>query len=603
MEHPLHQIADNSAQNSPRPPRRPSHPGHEHNWHEYTLSGSPPATPTGSPATKLPSNPSHSPHRYTSLTGLLLQSGTPSSFGIDADDESCDHLNADDGSQAQEEGGGGSGRRGGTFILFGRSMRYDSPCAILLGLLGIGTLGVILGLIFPSSSSTNEGNSSDAAQSREQWDIISNILGYTYFLSWTLSFYPQILTNWKHPSKARHGVSLDFVVWNIVGFACYAIYTTSFRYSAVVRKEYAERFGGNDNADGDGTGNATEALARILLAGMSDHSTDESAGYAIEANPFSNWTNWTWTDDDDSNDASGASNTTNDNSSGNGDAVAVPQVKGNDVAFAWHALILTIITFVQITRANKSEADGRNSAAWVGVETEGDATDLVDDGPHDNSIFPDQLTNQLLDGGQPDPSYRQRQHKFSRNDTAVVPVVLDHERHWTRRISFTTKCLILLLIAMCVVGAVMVACDVNVGYWGGGDQWEWLDYLYFLSFVKVGVTLVKYVPQVLLNYRRKSTSGWQIWNILLDFSGGALSIVQLVGDSLAEARAQGLPHSWTGIVGNPAKFGLGLVSIFFDIIFMIQHYVLYRNPPPRHPLDGGGPIADSNLQTPLLNEQ
>ena len=74
-----------------------------------------------------------------------------------------------------------------------------------------------------------------------------------------------------------------------------------------------------------------------------------------------------------------------------------------------------------------------------------------------------------------------------------------------------------------------------------------------------------FIEQVLLNYHRKSTSGWQIWNILLDFSGGTLSIVQLVGDSLAEAKAQGLPHGWTGIIGNPAKFGLGLVSICFDV--------------------------------------
>jgi len=75
--------------------------------------------------------------------------------------------------------------------------------------------------------------------------------------------------------------------------------------------------------------------------------------------------------------------------------------------------------------------------------------------------------------------------------------------------------------------------------------------------------------QVLLNYRRKSTKGWQIWNILLDFSGGTLSIVQLIGDSIAEARVQELSNSsWTtGIVGNPAKFGLGLVSIFFDVSF------------------------------------
>ena len=37
---------------------------------------------------------------------------------------------------------------------------------------------------------------------------------------------------------------------------------------------------------------------------------------------------------------------------------------------------------------------------------------------------------------------------------------------------------------------------------------SWLDYLYVLSFVKVGVTLIKYIPQVVLNYKRKSTLGW-----------------------------------------------------------------------------------------------
>mmetsp|Transcript_26866 Transcript_26866/g.54250 ORF Transcript_26866/g.54250 Transcript_26866/m.54250 type:complete len:110 (-) Transcript_26866:393-722(-) len=71
--------------------------------------------------------------------------------------------------------------------------------------------------------------------------------------------------------------------------------------------------------------------------------------------------------------------------------------------------------------------------------------------------------------------------------------------------------------------------------------------------------------QVLLNSKRKSTSGWQIWNIILDFTGGALSILQLIGDSIAQARAEELGNGWTGIVGNPAKLGLGLVSIFFDV--------------------------------------
>ena len=34
-------------------------------------------------------------------------------------------------------------------------------------------------------------------------------------------------------------------------------------------------------------------------------------------------------------------------------------------------------------------------------------------------------------------------------------------------------------------------------------------------------------------------------------------------------------NDYTGITGNIAKFSLGFVSILFDIIFMIQHYILY----------------------------
>lgn len=34
---------------------------------------------------------------------------------------------------------------------------------------------------------------------------------------------------------------------------------------------------------------------------------------------------------------------------------------------------------------------------------------------------------------------------------------------------------------------------------------------------------------------------------------------------------------WSAFYANPVKFGLGFVSIFFDMFFMIQHYVLYRD--------------------------
>ena len=59
--------------------------------------------------------------------------------------------------------------------------------------------------------------------------------------------------------------------------------------------------------------------------------------------------------------------------------------------------------------------------------------------------------------------------------------------------------------------------------------------------------------------------------MLMDFAGGWLSLAQLVIDS-------SLQHDWTGITANPVKFGLSNVTIVFDIIFMLQHYVLYRHP-------------------------
>jgi len=112
-----------------------------------------------------------------------------------------------------------------------------------------------------------------------------------------------------------------------------------------------------------------------------------------------------------------------------------------------------------------------------------------------------------------------------------------------------------------------------------GHVWQWILYLYYLSMVKLAISFIKYCPQVYLNFRRKSTSGWNIWNVLLDFSGGILSVTQIVFDAARK-------DMWSGITGDPAKFGLGFLSMFFDIIFIIQHYILYRHPPQ----DDGPPL-------------
>ncbi|KAJ7308803.1 hypothetical protein JRQ81_008070 [Phrynocephalus forsythii] len=100
----------------------------------------------------------------------------------------------------------------------------------------------------------------------------------------------------------------------------------------------------------------------------------------------------------------------------------------------------------------------------------------------------------------------------------------------------------------------------------------WLQFLFYFSYIKLAVTLIKYFPQAYMNFRRKSTEGWSIGNVLLDFIGGAFSLIQMFLQSYNN-------DTWKLVFGDPTKFGLGVFSIFFDIIFIVQHYCLYHAPP------------------------
>lgn len=123
-------------------------------------------------------------------------------------------------------------------------------------------------------------------------------------------------------------------------------------------------------------------------------------------------------------------------------------------------------------------------------------------------------------------------------------------------------------IGWVMIGILCTICGYAILVLAMNDRFNWLDFLYLLSYIKVFISLIKYIPQMILNFRRRSTKGWSIWNILLDFTGGTLSDLQLIMDCADIG-------DWTGITGNVAKLGLGSVSVVFDLIFMVQHYVLY----------------------------
>lgn len=69
------------------------------------------------------------------------------------------------------------------------------------------------------------------------------VAGWSYFAAWSLSFYPQAISNYQRKSVV--GFSLDFAVLNFVGFACLSIYYAAFAWSPLVRAQYrcATRYG------------------------------------------------------------------------------------------------------------------------------------------------------------------------------------------------------------------------------------------------------------------------------------------------------------------------------------------------------------------------
>lgn len=115
--------------------------------------------------------------------------------------------------------------------------------------------------------------------------------------------------------------------------------------------------------------------------------------------------------------------------------------------------------------------------------------------------------------------------------------------------------------------------------------------IYTLGNVKLLLTLVKYVPQAWINFKRKSTLGFAIDAVLLDFIGGILSIFQLLIDASRE-------REWSTTFGNPTKWLLGNITIFFDIIFIVQHYILYhKQTPASEHADSSGSEQSPLLQT------
>ncbi len=94
---------------------------------------------------------------------------------------------------------------------------------------------------------------------------------------------------------------------------------------------------------------------------------------------------------------------------------------------------------------------------------------------------------------------------------------------------------------------------------------SWYEYwnpITVLGYGKLVITLTKYTPAAYWNYKRKSTKGWSIFNILLDLVGATFSF------------ASGGLSVQNGL--NLTKVILAFITVAYDLLFCLQHYVLYR---------------------------
>jgi cystinosin len=101
----------------------------------------------------------------------------------------------------------------------------------------------------------------------------------------------------------------------------------------------------------------------------------------------------------------------------------------------------------------------------------------------------------------------------------------------------------------------------------------WLTLTQAMGIIRVGIVIVQVLPQILKHYKEKRTDGWSIWGIFLDIIGSIFSFLQQFIDAIAV-------QNWAVAFGSPAKILLALVILILDSVFIIQHYVLYRNPTP-----------------------
>ena len=67
-------------------------------------------------------------------------------------------------------------------------------------------------------------------------ELIITVIGWMYFAAWSVSFYPQIISNFRR--KSVIGLNFDFLAMNLTGFLAYGVFNVGMFWVEDIKHEY-----------------------------------------------------------------------------------------------------------------------------------------------------------------------------------------------------------------------------------------------------------------------------------------------------------------------------------------------------------------------------
>ena len=344
--------------------------------------------------------------------------------------------------------------------------------------------------------------------------FISIFLGWSSTIFWSFSFYPQLILN-KRQRKSS-GISIDFLLLNWIGFTNYSIFNSVFylsntetRFFDLVPDNHFDLVPDNQRLE--------EMNQRLgINQGL--------------ASPIANSIEWHIF------------------------RTSIPLIHLSDLIFSLHAWLLCGIALTQYFYYQHQHLDTRleqNQQERIESNSRNQTFNSRNQTSNSrNQTSGSQIQNQ-------NSTNNQIHYKISRGCSDFYQYFL---------LLSLSKITILFLVLLLFE----IFCLITFSLFNMQKNYV-IALLSFTSYVKMIITLIKYIPQLVHNFQLKSTVGWSIWNIILDFSGGVCSLAQMILDCYIVA-------SSSPIMANPVKFGLGFTSLLFDIAFFIQHHYLYPVP-------------------------